>query len=95
MTVSNGSRRRFLLENPMEVKPRRTISKVKAATAAAGAPVVLVWLLAQFGVDMPLEVAAGIVLVLSPLLTLAAGWAMPIAEDDFAVKVLPATPGEE
>lgn len=40
-------------------------SKVTATGTAAGAALVLVWTLRQFGVDMPAEVAAGAVALLA------------------------------
>lgn len=52
------------------IKP---VPKVQAAGYAGGAALVLTWLLAQFGVHMPQEVALPAVV----LLVLAAGWLMP------------------
>ena len=42
-------------------KSRKPVKKVTAAGVGGGSVVAVVWLAAQFGVDMPLEVANGFV----------------------------------
>lgn len=60
----------------------KTVGPVTTGAAAGGGvggafAIVLVWVLAQFGIDMPIEVAMGVGLLVTTLGTLVGGYLVP------------------
>lgn len=69
-----------------KVQPTRPIRKVNvAAVGGGGSAVAIVWLMSQFGVDMPQEVAVVIAGLVVGAFTWIAGYFIPSAEGDFEV----------